>query len=52
LLMGMIIITSNAAGVVTGEWDGVSAASKRFLGAGMAIILAALAVLAIAQRSS
>jgi len=31
LLMGMIIITSNAAGVVTGEWDGVSAPSKLFL---------------------
>ena len=52
LLMGMIIITSNAAGVVTGEWDGVSPASKRFLAAGMAIILAALAVLAVAQRAS
>jgi L-rhamnose-H+ transport protein len=52
LLMGMIIITSNAAGVVTGEWDGVSAPSKLFLAAGMAIILAALAVLAVAQRSS
>jgi L-rhamnose-H+ transport protein len=52
LLMGMIIITSNAAGVVTGEWEGVSTASKRFLAAGMAIILAALGVLAVAQRSS
>jgi len=52
LLMGMIIITSNAAGVVTSEWDGVSAPSKLFLAAGMAIILAALAVLAVAQRSS
>jgi L-rhamnose-H+ transport protein len=52
LLMGMIIMTSNAAGVVTGEWDGVSASNKRYLAAGMAIILAALAVLAVAQRAS
>lgn len=51
LLMGMIIVTSNAAGIVTGEWNGVSAATRRFLAAGMAIILAALAVLAVAQRS-
>jgi L-rhamnose-H+ transport protein len=52
LLMGMIILTSNAAGVVTAEWNGVSAATKRFLAAGMVIILLALGVLAMAQRSS
>ena len=52
LLMGMIIITSNAAGVVTGEWDGASTAGKRFLAAGMVIILIALGVLAVAQRAS
>ena len=52
LLMGMIIVTSNAAGAITGEWDGVSPATKRFLATGMLIILAALAVLAIGQRSA
>ena len=52
LLMGMIIITSNTAGVFTGEWTGVSPATRRFLAAGMAIILAALGVLALAQRPS
>ena len=52
LLMGMIIVTSNAAGVVTGEWNGVSAMTKRFLAFGMLIVLAALAVLAVAQRSA
>ena len=52
LLMGMIIVTSNLAGVITGEWDGVSAASKRFLASGMVIILIALGVLAVAQRAS
>ena len=52
LLMGMIIVTSNAAGVMTGEWNGVSAVTKRFLAFGMLIILTALGVLAIAQRSA
>ena len=52
LLMGMIIITSNAAGVFTGEWSGVSAVTKRFLAAGMVVILLALGVLAMAQRGS
>jgi L-rhamnose-H+ transport protein len=52
LLMGMIIVTSNAAGVMTGEWNGVSAATKRFLAFGMLIILAALGVLAMAQRTT
>jgi L-rhamnose-H+ transport protein len=52
LLMGMIIVTSNAAGVMTGEWNGVSAVTKRFLAFGMLIILTALGVLAMAQRSA
>lgn len=50
LLMGMIIVTSNAAGILTGEWNGASAATRRSLAAGMVIILAALGVLAMAQR--
>src|SRR5579864_4785693 len=52
LLMGMIIVTSNAAGVMTGEWNGISAVTKRFLAFGMMIILTALGVLAMAQRSA
>jgi L-rhamnose-H+ transport protein len=52
LLMGMIIVTSNIAGVLTGEWNGVPAASKRFLAAGIVIILVALGVLALAQHPS
>lgn len=52
LLMGMIIVTSNAAGLFTNEWDGVSGTTKRYLAAGMMIILAALGVLALAQRPS
>jgi hypothetical protein len=52
LLMGMIIVTSNAAGVMTGEWNGVSAVTNRILAFGMLIILTALGVLAMAQRSA
>jgi len=52
LLMGMIIVTSNVAGIITGEWNGVSVASKRFLAGGMVTILIALGVLAVAQRAS
>jgi len=52
LLMGMIIVTSNAAGVMTGEWNGVSVVTKRSLAFGMLIILTALGVLAMAQRSA
>ncbi len=51
LLMGMIIVTSNTAGIVTGEWSGVPSATRRYLGAGMLLILAALGVLAMAQRA-
>jgi L-rhamnose-H+ transport protein len=52
LLMGMIIITGNAAGVLTGEWKGVSRESKCFLVTGMVVILAALGMLAFGQHSS
>jgi L-rhamnose-H+ transport protein len=50
LLMGMIILTSNAAGYIAGEWTGVNRTIRNYLFAGMAIILAALAILAMAQR--
>jgi L-rhamnose-H+ transport protein len=50
LLMGAIIITSNAAGFLTGEWRGTGARARAYLGAGMAIILLALWVLTLAQK--
>jgi hypothetical protein len=50
--MGMIIVTSNAAGIVTGEWNGVSAHGKRFLAVGMTMVLIALGILALAQHYS
>jgi L-rhamnose-H+ transport protein len=52
LLMGMIIITSNAAGLVTGEGRGTSVATGRYLAAGMLIILIALGILAVAQKAA
>ena len=52
LLMGMIIVASNAAGLFTGEWNGVSAQGKLLLAVGMVMILTALGVLALAQRYS
>ena len=52
LLMGMIIVTSNTAGVLTGEWNDVSGATKRFLALGMLIILLALGILATAQQTA
>jgi L-rhamnose-H+ transport protein len=50
LLMGTIIITSNAAGLLTGEWAGTGARVRAYLGAGMAVILLALWILALAQK--
>lgn len=50
LLMGTIIVTSNAGGFLTGEWTGAGTRIRIYLGAGMAIILVALWILALAQR--
>jgi len=50
--MGMIIVTGNAAGIVTGEWNGISPHHKRFLAVGMTMVLTALGILALAQHCS
>ena len=47
LLMGMIIITSNVAGFLTGEWDATSRRSRVYLCCSMVLILVALGVLAL-----
>lgn len=52
LLMGMIIVASNVAGIFTGEWNCVSAHGKGFLAIGMVMILTALGVVALAQHYS
>jgi L-rhamnose-H+ transport protein len=50
LLMGTIIVTSNAAGFLTGEWAGTGARVRAYLGVGMMIILIALWILGLAQK--
>jgi L-rhamnose-H+ transport protein len=50
LFCGAIIISSNAAGFLTGEWAGTGTRVRAYLGAGMAIILLALWILALAQK--
>ena len=51
LLMGAIIVSSNAASLLTGEWHRAGRRAKAYLFAGSAVILAALMVLAVAQKS-
>ncbi|MGH9619971.1 MAG: L-rhamnose/proton symporter RhaT [Bryobacteraceae bacterium] len=51
-LMGMIIVTSNAAGILTGEWKAAGKRAGAYLSAGMLIILAALGILALGQSGS
>jgi hypothetical protein len=50
LLMGTIIVTSNAAGIVTGEWTGAGIRIRTYLASGMIVILLALWILAFAQK--
>jgi L-rhamnose-H+ transport protein len=49
LLMGMIIVTGNLAGLLTGEWKGTTRRSRFYLGLSMVLLLAALGVLALGQ---
>jgi L-rhamnose-H+ transport protein len=51
LLMGMIIVTGNVAGLLTGEWKGATQRSRLYLLLSMVLILVALGVLALGQRS-
>ncbi len=51
LLMGTIIVTSNAAGIATGEWKGARSVVRGYLLGGMLIILIALWILSLAQKA-
>jgi L-rhamnose-H+ transport protein len=51
LLMGMIIITSNAAGFLTGEWTGTARPTRMYLFSGMALIMVALGILAFGRTT-
>lgn len=50
LLMGTNIIASNVAGLATGEWVSAGARAKTWLAWGCLIIMAAVVVLALAQK--
>jgi len=52
ILMGALVIASNVAGMLTGEWNRTGRRTRGLLAAGCAVILAALAVLAGAQSGS
>lgn len=49
LLMGMIIVTGNVAGLLTGEWKGTTRRSRAYLLLSILLLLAALGVLALGQ---
>lgn len=49
LLMGMIIVIGNLAGLLTGEWKGTTRRSRFYLLLSMVLLLAALGVLALGQ---
>jgi L-rhamnose-H+ transport protein len=51
LLMGTVIVSSNAAGFLTSEWTQAGRRAKAYLLAGSGVVLVALAILAMAQRS-
>ena len=47
----IVIVSSNAAGFVTGEWTKAGGRAKAYLFAGSVVVLLALGILAMAQRS-
>jgi L-rhamnose-H+ transport protein len=51
LLMGAIMVSSNVAGLATGEWRHAGRRAKGYLFAGSAVILAAIGILSMAQGS-
>jgi L-rhamnose-H+ transport protein len=51
VLMGTIIVASNAAGYLSGEWKDAGRRCGILLGVGMAIVLGALWILGIAQQA-
>ncbi|MGB6197948.1 MAG: L-rhamnose/proton symporter RhaT [Candidatus Acidiferrales bacterium] len=51
VLMGTIILASNAGGYLSGEWKQAGRRSGILLGVGMAIVLGALWILGMAQQS-
>lgn len=50
LFMAMLIVASTTTGFVTGEWKGAQSRTKQWMGAGLAVLIAASALLGIANR--
>ncbi|HWQ53013.1 MAG TPA: L-rhamnose/proton symporter RhaT [Bryobacteraceae bacterium] len=50
ILMSTMVLVANALGILTGEWNGAPRQSRRQLGAGVAILLLAIAVLGYANH--
>jgi L-rhamnose-H+ transport protein len=50
MMMSTIVLVANALGIVTGEWNGAPAASKRRLAAGVFLVTCAVAGLGWANR--
>jgi len=49
--MGTVVVVSNLARLLTGEWSQAGSRAKNFLFSGCAIILLAVAILGGAQQS-
>jgi L-rhamnose-H+ transport protein len=52
ILMSSMVLVANALGLLSGEWSEAPASARRRLGVGIAVLLAAIAVLGFANGSS
>jgi hypothetical protein len=51
LYINGMILTGNVSGLLTGEWSGASAAAKRWMGAGVAVLFASVVVIGYGNAS-
>ena len=52
ILMSVMVLTANLLGIATGEWRGAPSAALRRLGAGVGLLVLAIALLGYANRTS
>jgi L-rhamnose-H+ transport protein len=50
LFMAMLIIASTVTGLITGEWQETKVRTRQWMGAGLVVLIAASALLGIANR--
>lgn len=50
LFMAILIVASTVTGFVTGEWKGAGSRAKQWMGAGLAVLIVASALLGVANR--